>query len=94
MIFKTYNLYRGEDKNIEKIIMDSNLHYMHFTLPHGEGLPEHNANSNVYMTVVRGTLSIRLGTASVPLDTANCLDGGDYAEYGANTLLTIPAGHG
>jgi hypothetical protein len=32
-----------------------------------EGLPEHFANSTVYMTVVRGTLSIGLGDQEVHL---------------------------
>jgi quercetin dioxygenase-like cupin family protein len=79
MDFKVYSLYRGEDKKAEKVLIDANIQYVHFTLPVGERLPEHNANSNVYMTVMRGKLSLRL-------------DGGEYAEYGAGTLLTIPVG--
>ena len=43
----------------------------------GEGLPEHFSNSNVYMTVVRGKLSIRL-------------DEQETHEYDAGTLLKIP----
>ncbi len=42
-----------------------------------EGLPEHFSNSNVYMTVVRGNLSIRL-------------DEQDIHDYPAGTLLKIP----
>jgi quercetin dioxygenase-like cupin family protein len=46
-------------------------------LSKNEGLPEHFSNSNVYMTVVRGKLSIRLN------DQEN-------HEYEAGTLLKIP----
>jgi quercetin dioxygenase-like cupin family protein len=42
-----------------------------------EGLPEHNSNSNVYMTVIRGTLSIALGDQNIH-------------RYEAGTLLKIP----
>mgnify|MGYP000995261430 FL=1 len=42
-----------------------------------EGLPEHLSNSNVYMTVIRGALSIGL-------------DEQEIHEYGSGTLLKIP----
>jgi quercetin dioxygenase-like cupin family protein len=42
-----------------------------------EGLPEHLSNGNVYMTVVRGRLSIGLGDQEI-------------REYEAGTLLKIP----
>ncbi len=42
-----------------------------------EGLPEHLSNSNVYMTVIRGKLSIGL-------------DDQEIHEYEAGTLLKIP----
>lgn len=49
------------DRNlIEKVIADENLHYNHMIFVKGEGLPEHFSNSNVYMTVVRGHLTIGL----------------------------------
>ena len=41
------------------------------------GLPDHYSNSNVYMTVISGTLSIGLNDQEVH-------------EYGAGTLLKIP----
>ncbi len=62
---------------IEKILFDENLHYLHMVLNKDEGLPEHYSNSNVYMTVVRGKLSIGL-------------DEQDIHEYEAGTLLKIP----
>ena len=75
MVEKVYSFYTGNDKVIEKIIMDENLHYMHMVFNKNEGLPEHF--SNFYMTVLRGTLSI-------------ALDEQEVHEYNAGTLLKIP----
>lgn len=61
MIEQVFHLTQGDAKTIEKVVMDENLHYMHMILNHGEALPEHFSNSNVYMAVLRGTLSIGLG---------------------------------
>lgn len=55
---KVYQL--GSQARIEKVIMDENLHYMHMLLTQNEGLPVHHANSNVYMTVLQGRLTIAL----------------------------------
>lgn len=77
MVEQVFNLKQTNEKTIEKIVMDENLHYMHMILNNGEFLAEHFANSNVYMTVVRGTLSIGLGDQSLH-------------EYPAGTLLKIP----
>ncbi|NLG25812.1 MAG: hypothetical protein GX558_10680 [Clostridiales bacterium] len=77
MIEQVYKLAATDDKAIERVILDENLHYMHMVFPMGEGLPEHRANSNVYMTVVRGTLSI--GLDDQPVNA-----------YKAGTLLKIP----
>ena len=51
-----------ENKTIEKIILDDNVNINHMILPKGEGLPEHFSNSNVYMIVTKGTVSLQLGT--------------------------------
>jgi len=77
MIEKAYPLARGDEKIIEKVLMDENLHYLHMVLPEGEGLPEHTTNGNVYMTVLRGRLTLTLGEQ-------------EAHEYEAGTLLTIP----
>jgi quercetin dioxygenase-like cupin family protein len=60
MIETVFNLAKADCKTIEKVVVDENLHYLHMILPQGDGLPEHYSNSNVYMTVIRGRLSIRL----------------------------------
>ncbi|MEA4815979.1 MAG: cupin domain-containing protein [Lachnospiraceae bacterium] len=76
MIEKEYRFSRTDEKAIEKVIFDENLHYIHMVFNRGEGLPEHFSNSNVYMTVVRGRLSIGL-------------DEQEPHEYEAGTLLKI-----
>lgn len=77
MVEKVFNFSTKDDKIIEKIIMDENLHYMHMVLNENDGLPEHNTNANIYMTVIRGTLTI-------------ALDQQEAREYCAGSLLKIP----
>ena len=75
MIEKVFEL--SKENVVEKIIFDENIHYLHMVFSKEEGLPEHMSNSNVYMTVIRGTLSIGL-------------DDQEIHEYSKNTLLKIP----
>lgn len=77
MIEKIYKYSTSNDKVVEKIIMDDNINYIHMVFNKDEGLPEHYSNSNVYMTVVRGKLSINL-------------DDQGLHEYEKGTLLEIP----
>ena len=77
MIEKEYKLSKTNEKAIEKVIFDENLHYLHMVFNKNEGLPEHFSNSNLYMTVIRGRLSIGL-------------DDQEVHEYEAGTLLKIP----
>jgi quercetin dioxygenase-like cupin family protein len=77
MLEKKYILTQSNKKVIEKVISDDFVHYNHMILPLGERLPEHYSNSNVYMFVVRGTLSIRL-------------DDQEEHKYVKGSLLKIP----
>lgn len=77
MVEQVFKLTKGNEKAVEKIIFDDNVHYLHMVFNKDEGLPEHFSNSNVYMTVIRGTLSIGL-------------DEQEIHEYGSGTLLKIP----
>lgn len=77
MLEQVFSLSRTDDKAIERVIFDENLHYLHMVFNKDEGLPEHFSNSNVYMTVIRGKLSIGLDDQAVH-------------EYVAGTLLKIP----
>ncbi|MEA4921156.1 MAG: cupin domain-containing protein [Clostridiaceae bacterium] len=77
MIEKEYKLSNSNEKAVERVLFDENLHYLHMVFNKDEGLPEHFSNSNVYMTVVRGKLSIGL-------------DEQEIHNYNAGTLLKIP----
>lgn len=60
MLEKVYNFSTSDTKNIEKLIDDEPVLINHMVLPEGEGLPEHYSNSNVYMIIVRGNMTIKL----------------------------------
>jgi quercetin dioxygenase-like cupin family protein len=60
MLEKIYEFTKGDTKNINKMIDDDNLLINHMCFPTGEGLPEHYSNSNVYMLVLSGTLTLKL----------------------------------
>ena len=77
MVEQVFQMAVTDKHAIEKVILDENLHYLHIVLEKGECLPEHYSNGNVYMTVVRGTLSI-------------ALDEQEAHEYGRGTILKIP----
>lgn len=77
MLEKIYTFSKKDGKNIEKLIDDDNLNINHMILPKDAGLPEHYSNSNVYMIVVRGTLSIQL-------------DNQKLHRYEAGNILNIP----
>ena len=77
MIEQVFNYSTGDDFAVEKLIFDDNINYINMVFNKDEGLPEHFSNSNVYMTVIRGQLSLGL-------------DGQEVHAYGAGTLLKIP----
>jgi len=77
VIEQAFQLTQTDEKTIEKVLLDENLHYLHMVLGPNDGLPEHLTNGNIYMTVVRGRLSIGLGEQ-------------ESHEYAAGTLLKIP----
>ncbi len=79
MIEQIYNISTSDDKAVEKVIMDENIHYIHMVFNQNEGMPEHYSNSNVYMTVIRGKLSINL-------------DEQELHVYEKGSLLKIPQG--
>jgi quercetin dioxygenase-like cupin family protein len=77
MVEQVFKLTQGTEKVVERIVFDGNIHYLHMAFNKDEGLPEHFSNSNVYMTVVTGRLSIGL-------------DEQEIREYEAGTMLKIP----
>jgi quercetin dioxygenase-like cupin family protein len=77
MIEEVYRLSGGSEKVIEKVLLDENIHYLHMILNPGDALPVHYTNATLYMTVVRGVLSIRLEEE-------------EGRTYEAGTLLKLP----
>lgn len=77
MVEQKFKMTLGDKKLVEKIIQDENLHYFHMIFNKDEDLPEHYSNSVVYMTVIRGKLSIQL-------------DDQEIHEYEAGNILKIP----
>lgn len=77
MIEKKFQYTQSNQKTIEKIILDDNVNINHMILPKGEGLPEHFSNSNVYMIVAKGTVSLEL-------------DDQERHDYPAGSILNIP----
>lgn len=77
MIEQIFQYSTGKEKAVEKLIMDDKVHYIHMLFNKDEGLPEHFSNSTVYMTVVKGRLTIQL-------------DEQEAHPYEAGTVLKIP----
>ncbi len=77
MVEQIFKLSLGNETTVEKVLFDENIHYLHMVLNKDKGLPVHITNSNVYMTVIRGKLTIGL-------------DEQEPHEYEAGTLLKIP----
>jgi quercetin dioxygenase-like cupin family protein len=78
MIENIYKMSTGDENTIEKVLQDENIHYIHMVFQKDNGLPEHFSNANVYMTVVRGTLSIDLNNQGTH-------------QYHEGSLIKIPA---
>ncbi|MGI6114274.1 MAG: cupin domain-containing protein [Mahellales bacterium] len=77
MVEQVFQMTMINEKKVEKVIQDENLHYIHMIFNKDEGLPEHFSNSTVYMTVLRGRLSIGLNDQEIH-------------EYTAGSVLKIP----
>lgn len=77
MIERTFRYTITDDKLIERVIDDCNVAINHMTLSQDTSLPIHNANSNVYMIIVRGQMTIGL-------------DGEAPNVHGAGTILAVP----
>lgn len=84
MIEKNYKYLLTNEKVIEKIVDDENIHLNHMVLVKGTGLPEHYSNSNVYMVIVRGTMTIKLND-----EEANNYTVGDILNIPYNTKMNV-----
>ncbi len=72
-----YGFTKTDRKTVEQIIEDDHVAINHMVLPKGDALPEHYANSHVYLIVVRGKLTLRL-------------NGEDERSYPAGSIVAIP----
>lgn len=52
------HLSTGDQPVVEKLIHDDNIAYTHVVLAGGDGFPPHNADAPVYITVLRGHLTL------------------------------------
>ncbi len=77
MVEKQVRYTLSEEKVIERLIEDDNVAINHMILRKSEALPEHHANSNVYMIVARGEVTLRL-------------DAQEPHDYPAGSIMLIP----
>lgn len=54
MVEQVFRFSLDNEKVVERVVFDENIHYIHTVFNKDEGLPVHLSNSNVYMTVIRG----------------------------------------
>ena len=60
-IEKSYAFKQTDAKIVERIIEDEHVGINHMVLRKAEALPEHFTNSNVYMLIIRGAITLKLG---------------------------------
>ncbi len=77
MLEKIYPFANGNEKQIEKIIDDQPVMINHMIFPEGDGLKEHFSNSNVYMIVIKGAVTLQL-------------DDQEAHRYEAGAIINIP----
>lgn len=77
MVEQQFRYTQSENKVIERIIEDNNVGINHMILRKSEALPEHYSNSNVYMIVIRGNVTLQL-------------DEQEPNTYPAGSIMTIP----
>lgn len=76
-IYEFSNMDEYNERLIEKVIDDDEVLINHMILPKDTGLPEHYANSNVYLLILQGYMTIGLNEASL-------------AVYSKGNILSIP----
>lgn len=60
MLETVYSFSLDDQKGIEKLADADPVMINPMVLPKGEGIPEHDSNSNVYMLVIRGNMTLKL----------------------------------
>lgn len=72
-----YGFKQSFEKLVEKILDDDAVMINHMILNKGDYLPEHHSNSNIYMIVVRGSVTLQLSD-HLP------------KQYGTGNIINIP----
>jgi quercetin dioxygenase-like cupin family protein len=65
MIEKIYTYKESQEKVIERVIDDANINLNHVILAPGDALPEHFSNSNVYLIISQGEITLQLGDQEI-----------------------------
>lgn len=73
---KVYHFSSQEGKLIERIVDQEEAQINHIILPSGEKVPEHHSNSNVYLIIIQGEMSLSLE--------------GEKGRYSRGSILQIP----
>ena len=84
MIEKVFDYTIGNSKTIERIVADKNVKINHMILNKGECLPEHYSNSNVYMVVIRGAVTLTLDDKA-----AQTFETGKIINIAYNTKMNV-----
>lgn len=79
MVEQVFQMTFGDEKKIERLIMDENINYVHAIFTPGEEVAPHFSDAQIYMTILRG--NITLGLDELPANV-----------YGPYTVLKIPKG--
>lgn len=88
MIEKVYKVTATNDKTIERIVDDEHVNINHMVLIKDTGLPVHVSNSNVYMVIVRGIMTIALDD-----EPANLHQAGEILKIPFNTKMEVNNRH-
>ena len=77
MMEKKYVYSIVDYKTIERIVDDENIHLNHMVLTKETSLPEHYSNSNIYMVIIRGIMTL-------------CLNEQEPHRYTKGDIINIP----
>jgi len=77
MIERVFPVTQSDKKTIEVVVDDDHAMINHIILAKGDAVPEHDSNSNVYLIVARGEMTIALGPQEAQV-------------YPAGRILAVP----
>ena len=79
MIERVYKFNQSNNKLIEQILNDDKAMINHMILNQGDAMPKHNSNANVYIIIIKGTLTLKLEEQQAEL-------------YNHGSIINIPFG--